>query len=295
MGFPAPEQLVGGAAHDCACLVQLSRVASKAMAKLTPEEMWGRVLTGNSPGLQVIRRIWGVVPSPPRCKLCNAPFRGPGGALMRAIGRGPSPLNRRLCKWCIRGVYKHPGGAEVEISVLFADVRGSTAIAERMPPEEYSRLMARFYGAAAGVIDERDGIVDKFLGDGAVALFIPGFAGSDHAADAVAAARGLLEQTGNEGPEPWIPVGAGVHTGNSFVGSVGEGDARDFTALGDTVNTAARLTGFAEAGEILISPEAATAGGLDTTGLERRTLELHGREQSADAWVARASAQRRGA
>jgi adenylate cyclase len=265
------------------------------MAKLTPEEMWGRVLTGNSPGLQVIRRIWGVVPSPPRCKLCNAPFRGPGGALMRAIGRGPSPLNRRLCKWCIRGVYKHPGGAEVEISVLFADVRGSTAIAERMPPEEYSRLMARFYGAAAGVIDERDGIVDKFLGDGAVALFIPGFAGSDHAADAVAAARGLLEQTGNEGPEPWIPVGAGVHTGNSFVGSVGEGDARDFTALGDTVNTAARLTGFAEAGEILISTEAATAGGLDTTGLERRTLELHGREQSADAWVARASAQRRGA
>jgi adenylate cyclase len=258
------------------------------MAKVTPEEMWGRVLTGDSPGLQVIRRIWGVVPSPPRCKLCNAPFRGPGGVLMRAIGRGPSPLNRRLCKWCIRGVYKHPGGAEVEISVLFADVRGSTAIAERMLPEEFSRLMARFYGAAAGVIDVSDGIVDKFLGDGAVALFIPGFAGSDHAADAVAAARGLLEQTGNEGPEPWIPVGVGVHTGKSFVGSVGEGDARDFTALGDTVNTAAGLTGLAGAGEILISAEAATAGGLETTGLERRTLELRGREQSVDAWVATA-------
>jgi adenylate cyclase len=166
--------------------------------------------------------------------------------------------------------------------VLFADVRGSTAIAERMPPQEFSRLMARFYGAAAGVIDQRDGIVDKFLGDGAVALFIPGFAGSDHAADAVAAARGLLEQTGNDGREPWIPVGAGVHTGNSFVGSVGEGDARDFTALGDTVNAAARLTGLAAAGEILISAEAATACGLETTGLERRALELHGREQSAD-------------
>jgi hypothetical protein len=83
-----------------------------------------------------------------RCKLCNAPFRGPGDALMRA-----------------------------------------TSIAERMLPEEFSRLMARFYGAAAGAIDEWDGIVDKFVGDSAVALFIPGFAGSDHAADAIEAAR----------------------------------------------------------------------------------------------------------
>jgi adenylate cyclase len=184
-----------------------------------------------------------------------------------------------------------PGGAEVEISVLFADVRGSTAIAERMLPQEFSRLMARFYGAAAEVIDESDGIVDKFVGDSAVALFIPGFAGSDHATDAIAAARGLLEQTGNDGPKPWIPVGVGVHTGMSFVGTVGEGDARDFTALGDTVNIAARLTGLAEAGEVLISAEAATAGGLETTGLERRRLELRGRDQSVDAWVAGAPSE----
>jgi adenylate cyclase len=73
------------------------------------------------------------------------------------------------------------------------------------------------------------------------------------------------------------------------VGTVGEGDARDFTALGDTVNTAARLTSLAEAGEILVSAGAATAGGLETTGLERQTLELRGREQSVDAWVARAA------
>ena len=258
------------------------------MAKPTPEAMWERMLTGDFPRLHGMRRMWGALPSPPRCKLCNAPFRGPGGLLMRAIAYGPSPLNRRLCKWCIRAVHKHPGGAEVEISVLFADVRGSTTIAERMLPEEFSRLIARFYGAAAEVIDEWDGIVDKFVGDAAVALFIPGFAGSDHPAAAIAAARGLLERTGNDGPEPWIPVGAGVHTGRSFVGTVGEGDARDFTALGDTVNMAARLTDLAGAGEILISAEAAAASGLATTGLERRTLELRGRDQSVDAWVARA-------
>jgi class 3 adenylate cyclase len=157
-------------------------------------------------------------------------------------------------------------------------------------PEEFSKLMARFYGAAAEAIDDWDGMVDKFVGDGAVALFIPGFAGSDHAADAIAAARALLEQTGNaDGAEPWIPVGAAVHTGMSFVGAIGEGDARDFTALGDTVNAAARLTGLAGAGEILISVDTAGAAGLDTSRLERRTLELRGRDQSIDAWVARST------
>jgi adenylate cyclase len=258
------------------------------MAKQTVEEMWRRMLTGDYPRLHSMRRVWGALPSPPRCKLCNAPFRGPGGLLMRAIAYGPSPLNRRLCKWCIRAVQRHPGGAEVEISVLFADVRGSTGIAEEMPPEEYSRLLARFYGCAADVIDECDGIVDKFVGDGAIALFIPGFAGSDHAAQAIAAACGLLERTGGDGADPWLPVGAGVHTGTSFVGSVGEGDARDFTALGDTVNAAARLAALARAGEILVSAEAAAAGDLETRGLERRTLELRGREKRVEAFVARA-------
>jgi adenylate cyclase len=258
------------------------------MAAQTPEEVWERILTGNDRRLQRIRLILGALPSPPRCKLCNAPFRGPGGVLMRAVGRGQSPLNRRLCKYCLSAAEKLPGGAEVELSVLFADVRGSTAMAERIVPQEFSRLMARFYGAVASVIDERHGLVDKFLGDGTVALFIPGFGGSDHAGDAIAAARAIFAQTGNDGPKAWIPLGAGVHTGKAFVGSIGEGDARDFTALGDTPNTAARLTSLAGAGEILISAEAALAANLETTGLERRTLELRGREKKVDAWVAKA-------
>jgi adenylate cyclase len=260
------------------------------VTKPSVEEMWRQMLTGDYPRLHSMRRMWGALPSAPRCKLCNAPFRGPGGVLMRAIGYGPSRLNRRLCKWCLRSVDKHPGGAEVEISVLFADVRGSTGLAERMPPEEFSKLLARFYGAAAEAIDDRDGIVDKFVGDAAVALFIPGFAGSEHASAAIAAARDLIERTGNDGSSPWIPVGVGVHTGTSFVGSVGEGDARDFTALGDTVNAAARLSALAGAGEILISDDAATSAALDTAGLERRTLELRGREEALDAWVSSAAA-----
>jgi adenylate cyclase len=259
------------------------------MAKLTVDEMWEQMLTGSYPRLHGMRRMWGALPSPPRCKLCNAPFRGPGGVLMRAIRYGPSPLNRRLCKWCTRAIHKHPGGAEIDVSVLFADIRGSTAMAERMAPEELSRLLARFYGTAAEVIDDRDGIVDKFVGDAAVALFIPGFAGSGHATAAIAAARDLLEQTRNHGQEPWVPVGIGVHTGRSFVGAVGEGDAKDFTALGDTVNTTARLTDQAGGGEILISADAAIAGKLETAGLERRTLELRGKDQTVDAWVVNGS------
>jgi len=94
------------------------------------------------------------------------------------------------------------------------------------------------------------------------------------------------QRTGHGGGEPWIPIGVGVHTGPTFVGSVGEGDAVDFTALGDTVNAASRLSALAGAGEVLISAEAAEAGGLETSGLERRTLELRGREQPLAAWVA---------
>jgi adenylate cyclase len=262
------------------------------MPKMTVDQMWEQMLTGSYPRLHGMRKMWGALPSPPRCKLCNAPFRGPGGLMMRVIGYGQSPLNRRLCKWCTRAVNKHPGGAEVDLSVMFADVRGSTRIAERMEPEEFSRLMSRFYGAAADVIDDWDGIVDKFVGDSAVALFLPGFAGKDHAAAAAAAARDLLAKTAEDGSEPWIPLGIGVHTGRSFVGTVGEGDARDFTALGDTVNTAARLSALAGPGEILMSCEAGEAAGLETGGLERRTLELRGKDQTVDVWISRAQPTR---
>jgi adenylate cyclase len=252
------------------------------------DEKWHRVLMGEARGHMCwspwMRRISRAIPSDPRCKLCDTPF-GPPGNLMRFIGFGPSRLNRRICRGCIHALEKRPGGAEIELSLLFADVRGSTALAEHMSSEEFSHLLARFYGAAAVAVDRRNGIVDKFVGDQAVALFIPGFAGTDHAADAIESARELLAQTGHGDGEPWIPVGAGVHTGVAYVGTVGEGDAVDFTALGDSVNTAARLASCAKAGEIVVSSAAAKASKLDTAGLEERTLNLRGRAESVAAWV----------
>jgi adenylate cyclase len=263
------------------------------VARKSPEEKWRDVLMGEARGricwAPWVRRISRAIPSNPRCKLCDMPF-GPPGNVMRFLGFGPSRLNRRICSGCIHALQKRTGGAEIPLSFLFADVRGSTTLAEGMPAELFSQLMARFYVAAADVVDRRNGIVDKFVGDEVVALFIPGFAGPDHASDALGAATELMAATGHGDGDPWIPVGAGVHAGIAYVGTVGEGDTFDFTALGDPVNTAARLAQAAAAGEILVSSAAAEAAGMDTGGLESRTLELRGRTETLDAWVAGYSA-----
>lgn len=231
-----------------------------------------------------VRRISRAIPSDPRCKLCDTPFGRPGISVLRFLGFGPSRINRRICSGCIHALEKRPGGAEVEATFLFADVRGSTGLAERLGAEEFRELMARFYAEAAAAVDVRNGIVDKFVGDELVALFIPGFAGPDHAAVAVAAAQELLARTGHP-DDPWLPLGAGVHTGYAFIGTVGEKEIVDFTALGDAVNAAARLASMAAAGEILVSSEAAAAAGLDPASLETRTLDLRGRSEEVDALV----------
>jgi len=248
-------------------------------------EMWRAVLMGDLHQLRYFRAVLGKIPAGPRCKLCAAPLKAPGSVILKPFGFGPSKLNRRLCRACFRSVDKKPGGAEIELSLLFADVRGSTGLAEGMPAHEFSQLISRFYGTAARVVDEWDGIVDKFVGDEVVALFVPGFAGERHAERAVEAARALLEETGNGSDEPWIPVGAGVHTGIAYVGRVGEGDACDFTAVGDAVNTAARLASSAGAGEILVSKAAADASMLDAAGLESRTLTLRGKDEMIETLV----------
>jgi adenylate cyclase len=173
-------------------------------AKRSNEEFWRSALYGEMPGMALMKRFFKRIPSEPRCKLCLAPFGRPGNVFVRIIGAKPSALNRRICSMCIRGIQKHPGGAEVEVTALFADVRGSTGLAEHTSAGEFGQLLARFYGTAAPVVDRRDGIADKFVGDEAVALFIPGFSGKDHARCAVEAARDLMRETGNDGGDPWI-------------------------------------------------------------------------------------------
>jgi adenylate cyclase len=196
------------------------------------------------------------------------------------MGRGPWRRNPRYCGACFTTLEVARGGAEVECSLLFADVRGSTGMAERMTVADYHALLERFYRVAAEALFAHDAILDKFVGDEAVAIFIPALSGELHAARAVMAGRELLRVTGHGGGgTPWLPLGIGVHTGVAFVGAVGEGAGASLTALGDTVNVAARLASAAKGGELLVSEVAARAASLDTEGLEQRDLELRGKTE----------------
>lgn len=219
--------------------------------------------------------------------MCLRPFAGPGGAVMRMINLGPWAKNPRYCRGCYQAIDSSQGGAEVELSMLFADVRGSTALAEQMTAKAFSDLLNRFYAAAARVLVDREAIVDKFVGDEIVGLFVPGMSGLDHARKAVDAAVALLEATGNGSPDgPWIRIGAGVHTGVAFVGAIGDEGVTDFTALGDAMNLTARLASAAQAGEILVTTAAAGAAGI-SRGSEERRLEVRGRTEPVDVIVLR--------
>jgi adenylate cyclase len=248
------------------------------------------MLAGESPDPPRLRRQFRRIPSPPRCKMCHAPFGGIGGFVLRPWF-GPWERNPQLCKACIGALTKQgPGGAEVELTLLFADIRGSTTIGERLRPAEFSALLHVFYRLAAAAISDNEGIVDKFVGDEAIGLFIPGFAGADHAALAIEAGRDLLIEAGRPSATPSgpIPVGAGVHTGVAYVGSVGaSGEISDFTALGDVVNSTARLASLAAAGELLVSATTADRARLATDAIERRHVEVRGRDEGLEVVVVR--------
>jgi adenylate cyclase len=262
----------------------------------TPEEAMRGFLSGEDPGLARFRRVMRHVPHGPNCKLCAAPFEGPGGAVLRHFGFARFPGNPSICGNCIKDLNKLGVlGAEIPVSLLFADIRGSTGIGERSSPTEFRRFLDRFYRLASSAILDNEGIVDKFVGDEAIGLFFAGISGPEHMAAAIRAARALLgavaqPDASESGP---IPVGAAVHTGPAFVGSTGAaGAVSDFTALGDVVNTTARLAGEAAAGELLVSIDAARASGLDSPSLEHRILTVRGREDPIEVVALHASANR---
>jgi adenylate cyclase len=257
------------------------------------DELWRDLLEGNDPDLTRLTRLFRRIPNAPRCKLCGAPFGRPGSLLVRPFGFRRWAANLSLCTICARGLDKGRGGAEIEATFLFADIRGSTGLAEELRPAEFHVLLERFYVVAAEAIDRSGGLVDKYLGDGVVALFAPVFAHSGGpAASAIRAGREILANTGHGGSSPpWVPVGIGIHTGPAYVGVLGtEGGQLDFTGVGDAVNIAARLGSAGEAGELLVSTASATSADLDTTGLEARTLALKGRAEPVDVVVLSAAA-----
>ena len=254
------------------------------------EEIRG-FLIGDSPALAQQRRRHRRFPASPRCKLCFVPFAGVGGVVFGLAGFGRFPGNPSLCKMCITKLRENGmTGMEIPVTLLFSDVRGSTAMGERMRPTEFHAFLDHFYRLASEAIIRHDGLVDKVVGDEVIGLFFGGVSGPEHAAAAIAAGVDLAEHAAgaDASPSGSIPVGTAIHTGEAFVGATGPiGAVDDFTALGDAVNTTARLASAARAGEVLISAAAAEAAGTVTDGLERRTLDIRGRTEPIEVIVLR--------
>lgn len=201
------------------------------------------------------RRVMRATPSDPRCKVCFAPYGGIGGRAVRLVGFGPSRKNPTMCSTCFEKA--PPGGEEMDIGVFFADVRGFTTMSESIEPRAASEYLNRFYETATDVLIARGALIDKLVGDEVMALFIPYFIGAHHVEAMVKAAFDLQRGVGRGSPEgPWCPIGVGIDSGNAFVGNVGPGEIKDFTAVGDVVNTASRLQGIARPGQIVVSERA---------------------------------------
>jgi adenylate cyclase len=208
---------------------------------------------------------------------------------MRLVGKGRWAGNSKYCAGCFKDMYRHRGGAEIECSLLFADIRGSTHLAETMPATEFRALLDRFYATAAAVLIDHEAIVDKFVGDEVIGIFVPALAGEDHTARAIDAGMELLRATGHAADRPWAPIGIGVNAGVAFVGAVGTADHVEFTALGDVVNVTARLASAAEAGALLVTTAAAepgpAMGGQSVEGAQPRHLDLRGKASGTDVLV----------
>lgn len=237
------------------------------------------------PRIRRKRRFWRSLPGAPRCKLCTAPLGGPIGLLLALIGKGRWPGNPKYCRWCFKSLYRHRSGAEVECTILFADIRGSTRLAETMRARDFRTAMERFYETAVSVLTERDAFVDKFVGDEVIGIFIPALTGGSHARQGVDAGLQLLRATGHESDVPWAPIGIGVNTGVAYVGAVGTEDHVEFTALGDAVNVAARLASAAGSGELLVSAATAQAADLERDGAQHRNLALKGKTETTEVLV----------
>lgn len=234
-----------------------------------------------------LRHVLRVLPRDPRCKFCNAPFQGVGAAVVRVLfGKQRSALNPRYCNLCEIASREFPGGAEVEMSMLFIDIRGSTALSEKMSPTEFSQVINRFYGAATKLIIEEDGLVEKLAGDEVAAFWGAGFAGQDYVGRTIRVAQNLLRVMEKQN----IPVGIGVHAGTAYFGAMGTTEGlTEISAKGEEVNTAARLASKAAKGEIIVSEQALQKTNLDSSGLEERSLELKGISEPVKARVMHAA------
>jgi len=174
------------------------------------------------------------------------------------------------------------GGESQRITVLFADVRGFTTMAEKMKPREAVEVLNDFFTRMTDVIFEHDGALDKYLGDGLMALFGAPLALQNDAEAAVRAAVGMqqsLNELNGTSGRPQLHVGIGIHTGEAVVGFLGTHRRMDYTAIGDTVNVASRLCSQAGPNQIVVSSSTHAHLGREIPCCQLQAMKLKGREE----------------
>lgn len=263
----------------------------------TEEDFWNSILTGIKPGVPLypMRNFFTKLSGETRCKLCNIPFDGRSSWFFTRVWSKQSTMSPHFCLRCENLAKRHEGGADVEMTFLFVDVRGSTALGESMSPKEFRALLNRFYHVATDSITKNGGWLDKFVGDEAIGVFLPGFAGEKHAVEGLIASIAILKETKNAvNSKPWIPIGIGINTGVAHMGVIGNGKANDITPLGDEVNVTARLCSNAKAGEIYISEK--TMNALKTHGseniledliIQQDSISVKGKSENLTVFIAR--------
>ena len=251
------------------------------------DDLWYWYLTGKKlasfpeayeRAFEAYRKVYRLFPGRPRCFECDIPMAGLAGLLLRPWGSHPSSFNSRFCSHCETFARSREAGAEVELTLLFADIRNSTPLAEELGTSRFKDIIKRFYKVTSNVLIQHNAMVNHLMGDQVIGIFVPRFSGTEHARAAIEAARDLLRVTGHENPDgPWIPVGVGIHTGLAYVGVVGSAQGvKELAVLGSAANLTARLSSSAASGEVLLSAEASKSAHLDTSGLKSRLLELKG-------------------
>jgi adenylate cyclase len=175
-----------------------------------------------------------------------------------------SALERFLAPEVVELISANPeevrlGGANAKVSILFADIRGFTPLSEALPPERIVEILNEYFTRVTEVIFEHGGTLDKYLGDGLMALFGAPVSKGNDATNAVRAALGIqelmkeLNQEGTTRGWPDLRVGIGVNTGVVTAGNIGSPKRIDYTVIGDAVNVSSRLCSNAQPGQILIS------------------------------------------
>lgn len=203
--------------------------------------------------------------------------------------------SRFLPEYVVKQMLENPdsfklGGVSQTITILFADIRGFTRLSEHAPPEKIVGLLNRYFSAMTDIIFAHGGTLDKYLGDGLMALFGAPTATPDDASNALNAAVamqrrliGINRELRDEGFQE-IGVGMGLHTGEAIVGYIGSDRRSEYTAIGDTVNTSSRLESNARGGEILISDATAKAAHSRYKLKPREPIMVKNRQQPVMLW-----------